>query len=145
MRTQRRVLATVFAVSLIAAVAVPAAAQPGGGVSAQAAALGGGSRCTRPQFRRSANRLADQGYDVVSIEQVQGGVRVVLVLYPWQRKALEKQGIDLDALDQHRGRDRDQARQAAGGRRIQGVPALRRARTASAPTSTRSLPPIPTC
>ena len=43
----------------------------------------------------TANRLADEGYDVVSTEQVRGGVRIVLVLYPTERKAIEKQGIDL--------------------------------------------------
>jgi len=43
----------------------------------------------------TANRLAGEGYEIVSTEQVQGGVRIVLVLYPWERKAIEKQGIDV--------------------------------------------------
>jgi hypothetical protein len=43
----------------------------------------------------TANRLADEGYEIVSTEQIDGGVHIVLVLYPWQRTAIEKQGIDL--------------------------------------------------
>ncbi len=43
----------------------------------------------------TANRLAEEGYEVVSTEQAQDGVHIVLVLYPWQRQAIEKQGIDL--------------------------------------------------
>ncbi|HXU97106.1 MAG TPA: M14 family zinc carboxypeptidase [Jiangellaceae bacterium] len=43
----------------------------------------------------TAAQLADQGHNIVSTEQVQDGVRIVLVLYPWQRTAIEKQGVDL--------------------------------------------------
>ena len=43
----------------------------------------------------TANSLREQGYEIVSTEQVKDGVHVVLVLYPWQRTAIEKQGIEL--------------------------------------------------
>jgi Zinc carboxypeptidase len=43
----------------------------------------------------TANQLSNDGYEIVSTEQVSGGVHIVLVLYPWQRKAVEKQGVDL--------------------------------------------------
>ena len=40
-------------------------------------------------------RLTSEGYDVASIEEVRDGFLVTLVLYPFERRGLEKQGIDL--------------------------------------------------
>jgi hypothetical protein len=41
-------------------------------------------------------RLTAEGYDIASVEDVQGGnVRITLVLFPFERRGLEKQGIDL--------------------------------------------------
>ncbi|MGI8617227.1 MAG: hypothetical protein ACR2L4_10685 [Actinomycetota bacterium] len=40
-------------------------------------------------------RLTSEGYDVASIEEVRDGFLVILVLYPFDRRGLEKQGIDL--------------------------------------------------
>ena len=39
--------------------------------------------------------LTSEGYDVASIEDVAGGFRVILVIYPFERHGLEKRGIDL--------------------------------------------------
>ena len=39
--------------------------------------------------------LTSEGYDVASIEEVAGGFRVILVIYPFERHGLEKRGIDL--------------------------------------------------
>ena len=44
----------------------------------------------------TASKLVEQGFDVVQTEQVKGGVRVVLVLYPWQKNAVAKLGVDLE-------------------------------------------------
>ena len=44
----------------------------------------------------TAAKLVDQGFDVVQTEQVKGGVRVVLVLYPWQKNEVAKLGVDLE-------------------------------------------------
>ena len=44
----------------------------------------------------TAAKLVEQGFDVVQTEQVKGGVRVVLVLYPWQKNAVAKLGVDLE-------------------------------------------------
>ena len=55
------------------------------------------SRCTKQSSTAAtAARLVEQGFDIVQTEQVKGGVRVVLVLYPWQRNAVEKLGVDLE-------------------------------------------------
>jgi hypothetical protein len=43
----------------------------------------------------TAEQLTDEGYDVVTAENVAGGVRVVIVMYPFEKKGLTKQGIDL--------------------------------------------------
>jgi hypothetical protein len=102
MQVRRRVvLAAVAAMSLAVALTGPVGAQEGNGnpsSSAQAAS---------PQARlqmyeatvdaATASHLAEEGYEVVSSEPVGDGVHVVLVLYPWQRRALEKQGVDLEA------------------------------------------------
>ena len=42
--------------------------------------------------RGNAAKLVTGGFNVVLTKQVKGGVRVVLVLYPWQRNAVEKLG-----------------------------------------------------
>ncbi len=44
----------------------------------------------------TAAEFASAGYDLVSSDPEAGGVRIVVVLYPWEKSALEKQGIDLD-------------------------------------------------
>ena len=98
MRAHRGLLATVVAIALVAALNGPAGAQRGG--NAAAGAPPGTSQARLQMYEATvdgatASRLADEGYEVVSTEQVDGGVRIVLVLYPWQRTAIEKQGIDL--------------------------------------------------
>ena len=93
----------------------------------------------------TAAKLVEQGFDVVQTEQVKGGVRVVLVLYPWQKNARREARRRPRTLDQHRRGDRDQAGRAAEGRGLQGLASLRRAERAFAPTSTRLLPPTRTC
>jgi Zinc carboxypeptidase/Immune inhibitor A-like, MAM domain len=97
MRIHRGALATVLAIALIAAVHGPVGAQVGSASSSDQSAA---SDARLQMYEATvdaatANRLADEGYDIASIEQVQDGVHIVLVLYPWQRKAIEKQGIDL--------------------------------------------------
>src|SRR5262245_44650169 len=87
-----RVLAVVVACSFVA-VSAPVVAQ--GNDKSPPAANASLQMYEAVVDGATAARIADDGYDVVSTEQVQGGVRIVLVLYPWQRKALEKQGIDL--------------------------------------------------
>ena len=76
----------------------------------------------------TANRLAGEGYEVVSTEQAQDGVRVVLVLYPWQRKALEKQGVDLVPWTNTEGVTATDLAAQQEERGLQGLPGLRRAR-----------------
>ncbi len=97
MRIRRGALAAALAFALVTAV--------GGSVGAEArnapSQAQSGSPGPRLQMYEAtvdaatANRLADEGFEIVSTEQVRGGVRIVLVLYPTQRKAIEKQGIDL--------------------------------------------------
>jgi Zinc carboxypeptidase len=48
-------------------------------------------------------QLTNEGYDIASTEQIQGGFRIVLVLYPWERKGLEKQGIELSVWTNEEG------------------------------------------
>lgn len=92
----------------------------------------------------TAAQLTEQGYNLVSTEQVQGGVRIVLVLYPWQRKAIEKQDIDLALWTNTEGVTATElaAQQEAAGLRSGETTT---APTASAPTSTRLLQPTRTC
>ena len=98
MRAHRGLLVAIAAVALVAGLTAPAGAQRTGNATAAAPTAASQARLQMYEAvvdGATAARLADDGYDVVSVDQVQGGVRVVLVLYPWQRKALEKQGIDL--------------------------------------------------
>jgi hypothetical protein len=44
----------------------------------------------------TAERLTNEGYDVVASEQVADGVRVVIVMYPFEKTGLTKQGIHLE-------------------------------------------------
>ena len=94
MRMHRGVLVTVVACSLFA-LSGPVIAQNNGKGHSEQSANASLQMYEAVVDGATAARLADDGYDVVSVDQVQGGVRVVLVLYPWQRKGLEKQGIDL--------------------------------------------------
>ena len=90
----RGVLVTVVACSLFA-LSGPVIAQNNGRGHSEQSAHASLQMYEAVVDGATAARLADDGYDVVSVDQVQGGVRVVLVLYPWQRKGLEKQGIDM--------------------------------------------------
>ena len=99
MRAHRAALAIVVAVSIVAALNGPVGARESGANGA--AGVGAATPEARLQMYEAtvdavtANRLAEEGYDIVSTEQVDGGVHIVLVLYPSDRKAIEKQGIDL--------------------------------------------------
>jgi hypothetical protein len=97
MRAHRAFWATVAAISLLAGLNGPVGAQERGkGPSSSAQAANARLQMYEATVdAATANRLAGEGYEIVSTEQVQDGVRVVLVLYPWERKAIEKQGIDL--------------------------------------------------
>jgi hypothetical protein len=98
MRAHRSVLAIVLAISLVAALNGPVGAQEGGSSRSPGGQATANARLQMYEAvvdTSTANRLAGEGYEVVSTEPVQDGVRVVLVLYPWQRKALEKEGVDL--------------------------------------------------
>ena len=100
MRAHRVLLATIVAISIVAALNGPVGAREAAGdrsAGAQAAATPNGrlQMYEATVDAATANQLADQGYEIVSIDQVRGGVHIVLVLYPWERKAIEKQGIDL--------------------------------------------------
>ncbi|HET6953669.1 MAG TPA: M14 family zinc carboxypeptidase [Acidimicrobiales bacterium] len=86
------------AIALAAALIAPAGAQPVRNATPAGPQPGSPARLQMYEATvdaATANRLADEGYEIVSTEQVDGGVHVVLVLYPWQRTAIEKQGIDL--------------------------------------------------
>jgi Zinc carboxypeptidase len=68
----------------------------------------------------TAGRLTNEGYEVVASEQVQGGSRIILVLYPWERKALKRQGTDLTLWRNEAGLTARQlaSRQASGGFKV---------------------------
>ena len=97
MRAHRAFWATVAAISLLAGLNGPVGAQERGkGPSSSAQAANARLQMYEATVdAATANRLAGEGYEIVSTEQVQDGVRIVFVLYPWERKAIEKQGIDL--------------------------------------------------
>ena len=85
-------LGTMISVGVTGAAPAARAAQPAGGP---------GSNARLQMYEAvvdgaTAAKLAEQGFNVVQTEQVKGGVRVVLVLYPWQRNAVEKLGVDLE-------------------------------------------------
>ena len=92
----------------------------------------------------TATKLVDQGFDIVQTEQVKGGVRIVLVLYPWQKNAIEKQGVDLELWTNTEGVTATKlaAQQKAAGFKVWRTTT---GPTAFAPTSTRLLPPTRTC
>lgn len=96
MKTSRGLLAAACAIVLCGAFLAPTAvAGPSGAAGNSASANARLQMYEAVVDNATAQRLADDGYDVVSSEAVQGGTRVVLVLYPWQRQAIEKQGIEL--------------------------------------------------
>jgi Zinc carboxypeptidase len=98
MRGHRGVVAIVVAITLVAALNGPVGAQDRGGNGQSAPAATANARLQMYEAVvdvATANRLADEGHEIVSTEQTQDGVHVVLVLYPWERKAVEKQGVDL--------------------------------------------------
>ena len=144
MRIHRGALATALALAVVAAVGGSVGAEPRN-VPSQARSAAPGPRLEMYEATvdaATANRLADEGYDVVSTEQVRGGVRIVLVLYPTERKAIEKQGIDLTLWTNTEGVT---ATGWPGSRRTR---ASRSSRTttglmAFGPTSIRSRPPTP--
>ena len=65
-------------------------------------------------------RLTSEGYDVASIEEVRDGFLVILVLYPFERRGLEKQGIDLTVWRNDAGltAQRLAAKQASAGFKV---------------------------
>src|SRR5262245_20749476 len=96
MRVHRAVAAVVVAIALAAALNAPVGAQERGSrPSAQASANAQLQMNEAVVDAATADRLRAEGYEIVSSEQGQDSVRIVLVLYPWQRTAVEKQGIDL--------------------------------------------------
>ncbi|HET6685270.1 MAG TPA: M14 family zinc carboxypeptidase [Jiangellaceae bacterium] len=98
MRAHRGLLVAIAAVALVAGLTAPAGAQRTGNATAAAPTAASQARLQMYEATvdaSTANRLADEGYEIVSTEQIDGGVHIVLVLYPWQRTAIEKQGIDL--------------------------------------------------
>jgi hypothetical protein len=99
MKAHRGLVATIVAVALVAALDGPAGAERSGVGSAAAPPAASQARLEMYEATvdaATASRLAGEGYEIVSTEQVDGGVHIVLVLYPWQRTAIEKQGVDLE-------------------------------------------------
>jgi Zinc carboxypeptidase/Immune inhibitor A-like, MAM domain len=98
MRAHRGVLATIVAITIVAALTGPVGAREVGTSRSSSPRATTDARLQMYEATvdaATANRLAEEGYEVVSTEQAQDGVHIVLVLYPWQRQAIEKQGIDL--------------------------------------------------
>jgi hypothetical protein len=87
MRAHRVLLATIVAISIVAALNGPVGAREVAGdrsAGAQAAPTPNGrlQMYEATVDAATANQLADQGYEIVSIDQVRGGVHTILVLYP---------------------------------------------------------------
>lgn len=94
MKTRRALLSAVLAlVALVPFLVAPVSADPPPGPRSTNAHL---EMYEAVVDAATADRLAAAGYDVVLSEPAPGGVRIVLVLYPWDRQAIEKQGIALE-------------------------------------------------
>ena len=68
----------------------------------------------------TAEQLTNEGYDVVTAEQVAGGVRVIIVMYPFEKTGLTRQGIDLELWRNDAGLTATQlsARQTSAGFKV---------------------------
>jgi hypothetical protein len=84
------VLSTLASLVLLAALVAPAGAGPGGNPQTPKLQM-----YEATVDAATLERLTSEGYDVASIEEVPDGFLVILVLYPFERRGLEKQGIDL--------------------------------------------------
>jgi hypothetical protein len=100
MRGFPRAFLAVIAVSLLVGGLVGPAA--GAGIGQHASAASPAAPNARLQMYEAlvnaatAAQIIEDGYDVVTVETAPGDqVLLVLVLYPWERAALEKQGVDL--------------------------------------------------